>query len=389
MKRIIALLPFLLLAGCGHQAPRIEKTITPVRVAAVDLYQPKSGGRYSASIMPGRQVSLSFRVSGIVAGLYRPGGRNLEPGDFVAAGTVLARLREEDYKITTAQMQGQLDSARESQKNAAAQLAQAQASRTKAEADFVRAARLMETQSMTRPEFDSARAQLDVTTAQVDAARAQLQSAMAQIRTAEASMASARLAQVDTALAAPFSATVVQRNVELGMLAGPSQPAYTLADIATVKAAFGVPDTVVVQLKPGRTIDISVEALPGQDFHGTVTAVASVADSETRLFQVEVTLANRQALLKPGMIASLRLGDAAPAPAVAVVPLSAVIRDRDNPSNFSVMVVENKVAKMRRVGLGPTFGDVLAVTSGIKPGELVVRAGATLVANGETVEVIP
>ena len=53
------------------------------------------------------------------------------------------------------------------------------------------------------------------------------------------------------------------------------------------------------------------------------------------------------------------------------------------------MVVEGKVAKSRRVSLGQTFGDVLAVTSGIKPGETVIRAGATMVVDGEMVEVIP
>jgi hypothetical protein len=89
------------------------------------------------------------------------------------------------------------------------------------------------------------------------------------------------------------------------------------------------------------------------------------------------------------MIASLRLGDTVAAPAVPVIPLSAVIRDHENPSAFAVMVVENRVARVRAVGLGSSFGDVLAVTSGLKPGELVVRAGATLVSNGETVEVIP
>ena len=156
-----------------------------------------------------------------------------------------------------------------------------------------------------------------------------------------------------------------------------------------MKAAFGVPDTVVVDLKNGKSIDISIEALPGREFRGAVTAIASVADSETRLFQVEVTLANREMLLKPGMIASLRLGETASTSATPVVPLGAVIRDRENPSNFAVMVVENKIAKARPVSLGPAFGDVLAVTSGVKPGELVIRAGATLVANGEAVEVIP
>lgn len=375
------------LTACHEQA-KAEKTLTPVRVAAVDMYQPKSSARYSASILPGRQVSLAFRVSGFVTDIHRMGGRGLEPGDIVTGGTVLARLRQEDYSNSSAQAQSQLEAAKESQRSAAAQLAQAKASHAKAEADFARAKSLMESQSLTRPEFDSAKAQLDTTAAQVQAASAQVDQAGAQIRNAEASMATAKLAQNDTALVAPFTASVIQRNVELGMLAGPSAVAYSLADIGTVKAAFGVPDTIVVELRQGRSIGVSVEALPGREFRGIVSSIAAVADAETRLFQVEVTIPNQGLLLKPGMIASLGLEDSKPAPAVPVIPLSAVVRDHANPADFAVMVVENKVAKARKVGLGATFGELLAVTSGLQPGELVIRAGGSMVNDGEAVEVI-
>src|SRR5215470_608031 len=97
MKRYIIIIPILVLAACHREAPKLEKTITPVRVTAVQMYQPKGGGRYSATIMPGRQVSLAFRVSGIVTATHRIGGRGLEPGDIVSGGTILAKLREEDY----------------------------------------------------------------------------------------------------------------------------------------------------------------------------------------------------------------------------------------------------------------------------------------------------
>jgi RND family efflux transporter MFP subunit len=243
---------------------------------------------------------------------------------------------------------------------------------------------------VTRPEFDAAKAQFDVTHAQVDAARAQIESTAAQIRIAEAGTATARLNQGDTALVAPFTASVVQRNVEVGMMAGPSMAAYALADINTVKASFGVPDTVAVGMKPGKNIAIAVEALPGREFHGRVTAVAAVADVETRLFQVEISMPNPGLMLKPGMIASLTLTEFGSAPSsVPVVPVAAVVRDHDNPADFVVMVVENKTARARKVNLGPTFGDVLAVTSGVRPGELVIRAGASMVTNGQVVEVIP
>jgi RND family efflux transporter MFP subunit len=387
--KVLALVVVLLApAACQKPLP-LEKAVTPVKVTAVDLYQPENGARYSASILPGRQVNLAFRVTGFVAGIQRIGGRGLEAGDIVRAGTVLAQLRAEDYQHSLTQAQSQLEAAKENQRAAAAQLAQAKASFVKAEADLKRARTLFDSQSLTRPEFDSARAQFDVAEAQVEAARANLGATAAQIRNAEASMATARLAHGDTALIAPFNASVIQRNVEVGMLAGPALTAYSLVDIETVKAAFGVPDTTVVQLRPGQKISVSVEALPVQSFNGTVTSIASVADSTTRLFQVEVSIPNRGMLLKPGMIASLTLKDARSLPAVPVIPLAAVVRDRANPSDFSVMVVEGKVAKARRVALGPTYGELLAVTSGLKPGEFVIRAGGTMVNDGETVEVIP
>ncbi len=388
MRYIVLIASCLALAAC-HKAPALEGTVTPVRVVAVEMYQPRAGARYSASILPGRQVNLAFRVSGLVSEIHRTGNRGLEPGDNVAGGTVLARLRAEDFDHSAAQAQSQIEAAKESQKSAAAQVAQAKASQVKAEADFGRARTLFDTQSLTRPDLDAARAQLDVAAAQVAAASAQLDAAAAQIRNTEASLATARLAKKDAVLVAPFAATVVQRNVEIGTLAGPSLTAYALADIGTVKAAFGVPDTVVVQIRPGRALAISVTALAGRDFRGKVTSVGAVADSATRLFQVEVTIANGGHQLKPGMIASLELESGAAAPQVPVVPVSAVVRDPKNATDFAVMVVEGKVARARKVSLGETFGELLAVTSGLKPGERVIRAGATMVNDGEAVEVIP
>jgi RND family efflux transporter MFP subunit len=190
-------------------------------------------------------------------------------------------------------------------------------------------------------------------------------------------------------LVAPFGAAVVQRNVELGMLVAPGTSAYTLADVSWVKATFGVPDSVAVQLRTGTSVAISVEALPGRTFNGNVTAIAAVSDNETRLFQTEVTLSNKDRALRPGMIASLSLGQAAPAPEVPVIPLSSVIRDAKTGSGFAAMVVDGKMARTRSIVLGPTYGDLMAVTSGLNPGDKVIRTGATLVADGETVEVIP
>lgn len=389
MKRTLVVIPIILLAACSRPEPKLETAIVPVRVKPVEMFQPAVEKRYSATITPGRQVNVGFRVSGIVTDIHRGHGRGLEPGDIVTGGTVLARLRQEDYQNSVAQAQSQMEAARESQRSAEAQLAQSRASQFKADADFQRAMKLIGSQSLTRPEFDSAKSQFDAATAQVEAAKAQIDSAAAQIRNAAANLASARLSQRDTLLTAPFTAAVVQRNVELGALAGPSQPAYTLADIGVVKASFGVPDTVMVQLRVGRKVSFSVEALDGREFQGVISAIAAVADSETRLFQVDVSIDNPGHLLKPGMIASIGLGDTGPVKPVPVIPLAAVVRDRANPNEFAVMVVEGTIARARKISLGSAFGEMLEVSSGLRPGELVIRTGGTMVNDGASVEVIP
>jgi len=113
----------------------------------------------------------------------------------------------------------------------------------------------------------------------------------------------------------------------------------------------------------------------------------AVADSSTRLFQVQVTIPNPQRILKPGMIASLELGTPAGAEALSVVPLSAIVRPKQGESGFAVIVVEGRQARRKLVTLGATYGDRVAV-AGVKPGDRVISTGAALVAEGETVEVI-
>src|SRR5262245_60464670 len=211
MKRLaLTLLISGVLVGCSYQAREMQQTVTPVRVAAVKMYQPKAGERYSASIAPGRQVTLAFRGSGFVQYLHQVKagghGRSLEPGDIVPQGTVLARLRQEDYSHQFRQAQAQAEAARQNQQAAQAQLAQGQAGEIKAQADFNRAKTLFDSQSLTRPDFDAAKAQFDSAEAQVRAARSQLEASTAQIWAAEAAMAGANLSLRDTALVAPFGA---------------------------------------------------------------------------------------------------------------------------------------------------------------------------------------
>lgn len=384
----------LLLAACGGKpAPKTGKQPSPVRVTAVEEFTPRSNERYSASLAPFAQVSVAPRTGGYVEEILQVRGadgriRNAGLGDTVERGALLARLRVRDFDVKIREAGSQLDEARKSRGALEAQLEQARTMAAKAELDYERARQLFESKSLVKPDYDAARAQRDAAEAQVKAVRSQIEAASARIRAVEGVVEETRYAREDSELRAPISGAILQRNLEAGQLAAAGQPGFTLADVSTVKAIFGVPDRDIVRIRKGQRIPLTAEVLPGAVFHGIVTALAPAADPSTRLFQVEVTLANPGRKLLPGMVVSLTLGDAPARAAVLTVPLSAIIRGKESSDRFAVVVVEQNYARRRNVDLGETFGNRIAVT-GLRAGETVVTSGGALLEEGEPVQVIP
>lgn len=410
----------------GCKAHSSERPPTPVKVKAVETISSTGGVRYSASITARTQVDLAFKVGGYVEALHQVRGfdgrlRNVQEGDLVPRGTVLARLRQSDYVVKVGQAESQhlqarlsTDASKAQEREAQssveaskAQVSQAEATYARASLDFDRAQKLFESQSMTRADFDAAKAQHDIAKAQLEAARSQvavsearakaaksqLEAAGAQVTQAQAVLQEARIPLQDTALRAPMNSIVLQRKVELGSLVSPGSPGFVLADTTSVKAVFGVPDLIVENLKPGRPITLTSEAALGRDFHGHITAVSPSADPKSRVFEIEVTIPNPQNWLKVGMVVALALEETNVPVQSPVVPLSAIVRSKDNPNNYAVFVVDDhdgkQTARIRNVNLGEAYGNTVAVVVGLKTGEHVVTTGATLLVDGESVRVIP
>jgi len=365
---LLALAP--LLAACGHRGPEAEPP-RPVRVEAVQGAPEPGRLRYSATIQAAEQVPLAFRVSGYVQELTQRAGldgrRALQQGDDVARGAVLARVNQADYRERVNQARGQV--------------AEAAANLEKTRADAERAERLYTSQSLTRPEYDAARAGLAMASARAQAAQAQLDSAQISLR--------------DTALVAPMSGVVIARQVEVGSLAAPGTVGYVVADLTRVKAVFGVPDRLIDRARTGLPLSITSDAFGDTVFPGRITAVSPSADNQSRVFSVEVTIDNPKRLLKPGMIASVEV------PAVGsvvnvhfpTVGLAAVVKAPATPAGYAVYVAEGPdtrtVVRSRAVTLGPMVGNRVSVTDGLRTGERVVVTGASLLHDGDVVRVIP
>lgn len=387
-----------MMPGCTRRVRSAEKAPTPVKVEQVQSYVATGGARYSASIIPGSEIELSFSVGGYLDRVAQVRGvdgrfRNVQQGDSIARGMVLGSVRTKDYSVKVDQASGQLAQARASLLTTSKQVSEAEVGAEKARLDFERAQALFATQSITKSEYDSTKSQHDLYRAKIETARSQLAVVQAQIAAAEAAHAAASISQDDTLLRAPIDGLLLQRSVDAGELISPGKPAFVLADTSVVKATFGVPDLEIQNLKTGSTLTVQLDAVPGKDFTGQITSIAPSADQKTRLFEIEVSIQNPQRLLKVGMIASLTLAASASSESALVVPLNAIVRSKDQPDQFSMFIVENQggkqLGRLRTVILGDAFGNKVAVKSGVKLGEQVITSGSSRLVDGESVQVIP
>jgi RND family efflux transporter MFP subunit len=363
----IALLATVVLAGCHHEPAVPAKDPIAVRLADVTVSHSTEGLRYSASFIPYAQVDLTFRATGYITEVKQiksPDGRtrNVGTGDYVTRGTVLARMRPQDLRNQADQSRAQVDSA-------VAQHAQA-------EQDFNRATALYATQSLTKPDYDQAQARFDATLAAVNQARAAERQAQLSLRDAD--------------LRAPLSGYILARNIDVGILASPSSAAFTMADTSAVKAAFGVPEDALGLVRLGESLTLQVQN-EAEQCSGRVTSISPSADARTRVFTVEVTLANPKNALRPGMIASIELGGRLEASQPSV-PLSAIVPYPGESGQFAVVVAEQRsgrwTAHLRRVTVGATHGSSVSVT-GVQTGEKVASIGAQLLKEGDSLSVIP
>ena len=422
----IVLLAWASAQQVGAQEEPAKKPLPAVSVHTIGPAAAGHGARYSAELQPFKQVEVAFKVGGYIQEILQVRGadgqqRNVQGGDRVVKGTVLARVREVDYVVkrdearaqlaeaqaARAQVKAQLAEAQAARARAAAQLAAAQAAFEKARFDFERARNLFATQSLTKADYDTAKANVDGAQAKVEAARAQqaqaqasearvkaqAQGAQARAEGARAKLEEAEIALRDSVLKAPFDAVVVKRSIEVGTLVGAGIVAFTLADTAALKAVFGVPALLVTRLRVGRPLTLSFEALPGAEFRGPITRIDPAADTKSRVFDVEVTLPNPQDQLKIGFIGALEIGEERSTGALPVVPMTAIVRPKEDPTGYAVFVVQEQdgkhVARVRKVKPGDTVGNMIAIVDGVQLGERVITTGAVQVVDGAPVQIMP
>ena len=223
-------------------------------------------------------------------------------------------------------------------------------------------------------------------------AQAQVDADEADFKGKRAAVEQQRAVVAKKGITAPFAGQMGITSVNPGQYLNPGDKIATLSTLNPIYVDFNVPQTQKGQLVVGQSVVVTTDALPGQTFTGKVTALDSKVDTSTRNILIEATIPNPQKKLLPGMFARASVTTGASSRQLTV-PQTAVTY---NPYGTTVFVAdkskddqgqEKLVARQTFIEVGSTRGDQVAVTKGLKEGELVVTSGQLKIKNGSALRV--
>lgn len=340
-------------AACSHgqAAPAVEHTAPAPAVIVTEAATGtvESAIELAGNLAPQTRVEVHAKLAGTLDAVL------VRLGDRVREGAVLARLDRRE-------IDAQVDAASAAVNVARASLDAAEAGLANARQDAERARNLYDRGAMAKQRADAADTALRVAAAQRDLARAN-------VAQAEAAHRRAFEVQRDATLRAPVSGVVVERNVDAGNLVGPGakEPVVTLADLRVLQLEAGVSELEAGRLREGAPATITVPAMPGETFEGTLTALAPEVDPRDRHFRIEIRVDNRGERLLGGMYATARIVLARTEG--LVVPTAAVFSRN---GHSAVYRVTGDTASIVAVTTGLTDGARTAIVAGLSAGDVVV-----------------
>ncbi len=190
-----------------------------------------------------------------------------------------------------------------------------------------------------------------------------------------------------TRIEAPFDGIVTRRNVDTGQLTQPGatgEPLFIVARSDVVTITVGIPEAFAAALNPGDRAEVKLQAMNGRTVEGKVSRITWALDPKTRTIAAEIDLPNPGGTLLPGLYAYATV-IVEEHPDVLTIPTTAVVKEKDQ--SYCVAVVGGKAVR-RPIETGLNDGARTEVVSGLESDEVVVKANAASLADGQPVEVI-
>ncbi|MBW2232588.1 MAG: efflux RND transporter periplasmic adaptor subunit [Deltaproteobacteria bacterium] len=345
------------LGGCAREDAPIElppRAIAWRRVSDT----PGTARRVISGIVTAvSDTRLAFEVQGVIATV------DVNFGDSVTKGQVLATLDPEPLELTV--------------RDAEAQLASAHADFQDAAVTFARATSLFEQDVASAAERDRAEARNDSTRSGVEAAEARLGLAQRDLRR--------------SALRAPFDGSISVRNIDPAQKVASGEVAFEMdSGESGLRIEVQVPETVIARVKQGMEVDVSFPSV-STDVHPAAVSEVGTRAGDGNAFTVKADLTRPVESARPGMTAEVhfivRAGGLIEFDG-HVIPMASIRQDMDG--SMSVFVFDRQSSTLRQTAIvtGGVLNNEVAVMTGLHDDDIVATAGVSFLSDGQTVRLL-
>ncbi|HBB34457.1 MAG TPA: efflux transporter periplasmic adaptor subunit [Cyanobacteria bacterium UBA8803] len=409
-----------LLAGCSL-LPKTQADAQPSNPGleqgkgstAVDVAIAKTGMlreplEYVGSTRPVREVSLRSQIEGRLLKL------NVDVGDAVTAGQILAQLDDgllltavSEAQAELAALESEVARARTQVGNAKAKAEQARLEFQQAQADAARFQSLWQSGAISQQQAELAQTAAATAQQNLNAALKQIRTEQQAVAAAEgrvtaqqATVAQNRERQSYALLASPINGVVLERVTEPGNLVTPGNEVLKLGDFSRVKVIVPVSELELANIRVGQSVRVRLDAFAKESFSGEVTRISPAADPVAKQVPIEVTISNPNNKIGSGLMA--RVSFPTSNPTRVLVPQTAIQAGRERrqstdnqtesnspPKSGTIFVVAavgtETTVKARPVQLGDRANGQVEILSGLKPGERFITRSSSPLKDGDTV----
>ncbi|RUA09192.1 MAG: hypothetical protein DSY38_00935 [Fusobacteria bacterium] len=355
-KRLLTIgLVIVALTSCGSKEEEVkQEQLRTVRHETVEFKSGVEALSFTGDIRSEKEPEVSFRVSGNIQKM------NFKLGESVKKGDILATIDKTDYEIKLRQAESRYETAK--------------ASKIEAESSYDRIKELYQNDSVSKSEFESAKARMD--------------SAMANLKAAEEGVKYAKRILNYTTLRSSIKGTVAVKIAEVNENVAVGQPVYILNTSENLEAVSFIPESAIGKIKVGAKVDITVDAL-NRSYEGKVIEVGTSSANYGSTFPVKVAILGDTQGLRSGMSVVVKFNENKLGEKNKIfVPLNVILIDKDSHYVFIVEKTGEEEGTVRKVPVqvGEISNDGIEILEGLNQGDEIITAGMTKLEDGMKVQ---
>jgi RND family efflux transporter MFP subunit len=373
-------------SGCSdssaEQTGTAKQEGKPVKTEAVRQESVRRSLEVVGTLAAEDQVTVSSEVDGVVRRI------RADLGDRVAAGQPLVELDREKLQYSLDQQRaaharsltkyGAADEGNLPQIEGTPDVRRAAAELAQAKQAFERASELYKRQLIAQQMRDDAETTLRLKAAAYDAALQEAKNLKTDIDASGAAMKLAERHLEDASIRAPFDGYIQQRMVSVGELVKAQMPVMTVVRVDPLKLLSEIPERMAPWIKVGQPLTLSVDAFPDKQFSATVSRISPAVNTQTRTFAFEALAPNREALLKPGTFARVRL-ETSLVEQVMTIPYAAM---QYRYGVYRAFAIEGDKLTARELKTGDRVGDRMEILAGLNKTDRVAVTDVDTLTDG-------